>query len=173
MLSLFLQKNDCETHHAQDDADVLIVKTTVESARTRSTVLVCDDTDVLVLFCYYTSPERDSDVYFKLEPKANSSERRVWNMKKVKEQLGEDVCSNILFIHAILGCDTTSRLHGIGKGVALKKFINSPYFREQAKVFDIDSTTDAIATAGENALVCLYNGKPGDSLDALRKYEIL
>ena len=40
-------------------------------------------------------------------------------MKVLKEKLGQDVCNKIFFIHAILGCDTTSRLHGIGKGTSL------------------------------------------------------
>lgn len=38
-----------------------------------------------------------------------SSEGEAWCM-----------CNNIFFIHAILGCDTTSRLHGIGKGTSEK-----------------------------------------------------
>ncbi|KAK3735524.1 hypothetical protein QZH41_001205 [Actinostola sp. cb2023] len=152
MLSQFLQKIGCETYHAQGDADVLIVKTDVESARTRSTVLVGDDTDILVLLCHYTSPDDGCDVYFKPEPKANSMKRRVWNVKKVKQQWGADVCGSILFIHAFVGCDTTSRLHGIGKGAVLKKFVNSPYFREQAKVFDISSTADAIGSSSARDL---------------------
>ena len=113
MLSRFLQEENCPTYHAEGDADVLIVKTAVESARERNTVLVGDDTDLLVLLCFYTRSD-SFDLYFKPEPKANSR-RRVWNMKKVKEQLGDDVCHDLLFLHAILGCDTTSRVHGIGK----------------------------------------------------------
>ncbi|CAH3175055.1 unnamed protein product, partial [Porites evermanni] len=38
------------------------------------------------------------------------------------------------------GCDTTSRVHGIGKAAALKKYANSLHFREQAKVFNSPST---------------------------------
>jgi hypothetical protein len=40
MLSQFLQNIGWETRHAQDDADVLIVKTAVESARSRPTVQI-------------------------------------------------------------------------------------------------------------------------------------
>ena len=92
------------------------------------------DTDLLVLLCYYTIPVGGCERYIKPETKANSGKTRVWNIKKVKEQWGADVCGNILFIHAILGCDTKSRdrLHGIGKGASLKKFVSSPYFRQQA-----------------------------------------
>ena len=96
MLSRFLQEDNCPTYHAAGDADVLIVKITVESAGERNTVLVGDDTDLLVLLCFYTRSD-GFDLYFKPEPKANSR-RRVWNMKKVKEQLGDDVCHDLLFL---------------------------------------------------------------------------
>ena len=56
MLSRFLQEDNCPTYHAEGDADVLIVKTAVE----RNTVLVGDDTDLLVLLCFYTR----SDSFF-------------------------------------------------------------------------------------------------------------
>ena len=106
MLSRFLQDDNCSSYHAEGDADVLFVKTAVESARESNTVLVGDDTDLLVLLCFCTRSD-SFDLYFKPEPKANSR-RRVWNVKKVKEQLGDDVCHDLLFLHAILGCDTTS-----------------------------------------------------------------
>ena len=88
-------------------------------------------------------------------------------MKKVKEQLLDGVCHGLLFLHAILGCDATSRVHGIGKAAALKKYANSLYFREQTKVFNSSSTVDDIVVAGENALVPLYRGKPGEKLDGM------
>ena len=89
-------------------------------------------------------------------------------MKKVKEQLGDDVCHDLLFIHAILGCDTTFRVHGIGKAAALKKYANSLHFRRQAKVFNSASSVDDIVVIGENALVSLYVGKPGEKLNCMR-----
>ena len=48
MQSRFLEEDNFPTYHAEGDADVLIVKTAVESARERNTVLVGDDTDLLV-----------------------------------------------------------------------------------------------------------------------------
>ena len=72
---------------------------------------------------------------------------KVCNIKAVKEQLGPEICSNILFLHAVLGCDTTSHLYGIGNGAFLKL---SRHFREQAKVFATESATPKeISTAGE------------------------
>ncbi len=92
----------------------------------------------------------------------------MWNIKAVKEQLGPEVCTNILFLHAVLGCDTTSRFFGIGKGTALKKFKSSGHFRERAKVFNESASSQDIIAAGEQVLVSIYNGKPGEILDSLR-----
>ena len=168
MLSRYLQKVGCQTHHSQADADLLIVQTAVESARRANTVLVGDDTDLLILLCYYTEMSAE-ELFFQPEPRVNSTKRRVWNMKALKEKLGQDVCNNIFFIHAILGCDTTPRLHGIGKGTSLKKFCESHHFRNQAKVFNNTSASKKeVIEVGEKALVCLYNGKSGETLDCLR-----
>ena len=83
--------------------------------------------------------------------------------------LGPDICSHIFFIHALLGCDTTSRLYGIGKGAPLKRFRASHIFCEQAKVFDTHSASiHDVVDAGEKALVIIYNGKSTDTLDSLR-----
>ena len=145
MLSRFLQENNCRTYHAEGYANLLIVKTAVESAGERNAVPVGDDTDLLILLCFHTDSD-SFDLYFKPEPKANSR-RRVWIMRKVKEQLGDDVCHDLLFLHAILGCDTTSCIHGIGKAATLKKYANSLHFRKQAKVFSSPSTVNDIVVA--------------------------
>ncbi|XP_052787427.1 uncharacterized protein LOC128222459 isoform X1 [Mya arenaria] len=132
MLSGHLQKNTCQTFHAPGDADLLIVQKAVESATTRNTVLIGDDTDLLILLIYHTNLDTH-DLLFKPEPA------------------------------------TTSRLYGIGKGAAIKKLITSNVFRLQATVFGTSSASTAdVVAAGENALVCLYNGKPGEGLNSLR-----
>ncbi|CAH3108670.1 unnamed protein product, partial [Porites lobata] len=85
MLSRFLQEDNCPTYHAEGDADVLIVKTAVESAKERNTVLVGDDTDLLVLLCFYTRSD-SFDFYFKPEPKENPR-RRAAALKKYANSL--------------------------------------------------------------------------------------
>ena len=82
---------------------------------------------------------------------------------KVKAELGPAVCRNMFFLHAILGCDTTSRPYGTGKAASLKKYVESVYLQDQ--LFDIPGSTQAeVATAGENALVVLYGGKQSASI---------
>ena len=58
-------------------------------------------------------------------------------------------------------------MHGIGKGITLKRLINSEDFVE---VFNNRlATTEDVAIAGERGLVNLYSGnKKGDTLDQLR-----
>lgn len=156
--------------NASGDADLLIAKTAVEAASKSDTVLVGDDTDLLVLLCFHHKMSAPHNVYFMPEPKKGSLlPRKYLNIGLVVEKLGESVCGNILFAHAILGCDTTSRLFGIGKAVGLTLLKNNDIFCQQAVVFGNPNSTPAeIVAAGEKALVCIYKGKSTDTLDSLR-----
>ena len=53
MLSRYLQQANCQVYHSTADADLLIVNKAVESSRTMDSMLVGDDTDLLVLLCYH------------------------------------------------------------------------------------------------------------------------
>jgi len=149
---------------------VLIVQTAIASARTKDTVLVGDDTDLLILLLHHADLNAQ-ELFLAPEPKKATKTRRIWCIQQTKELLGPKVCDNLLFIHAILGCDSTSRLFGIGKGMALKKVKNDTSFLEQAKVFRQSQEKvgkGIIIVAGEKALVSLYGGKKEESLDMLR-----
>jgi len=141
-----------QTSHATGNADVLIVLTAVRSSMSRYTVLIGDDTDLLVLLCYHESA-MSFPIYFQPHREAVS-----WDIHKLQGHFGADVCQNILFIHAILGCDTTSKLPGYGKGVGLKLFEKSEPFLRAASVFNLSpenvSTAD-IFESGEQLLVSL------------------
>ena len=168
MLSRYLQLSGCLTHHSQEDADLLIVQTAVSSADTRNTVLIGEDTDLIILLCFHANLEAH-DLLMHSQAKSTTKPNRIWNVKSLKRQLGEDVCRNILFIHAVLGCDTTSRLYGLGKAASLKKFTSSTHFQTQSRQFLAEGTSpDVVESAGEKALVSLYKGKPDDSLNSLR-----
>lgn len=158
------------TVHAEEDADVLIVKTAVDRSSTMKTVVVGDDTDLLVLLCFHAKMN-NFDVIFKPETKSASLKKtKIWNIKALKRKLGVELCKYILFSHAILGCDTTSHLFGIGKGLAVNKLLSSANFRSCAEVFTKpDSEKKDVIVAGERALVDIYGGIEGDTLDTLRK----
>ena len=56
------------------------------------------------------------------------------------------------FIHAVGGCDTTSILYGIGKGLPLRKVKNNPLFKQQADVFMRAASKEDIHRDGEEAM---------------------
>ena len=69
LLSRFLQQVGCQVSHAKGDADMLIVQTAIESVSRSNTVLVGDDTDLLVLLCFHTSMNSVHEIFFKPEAK--------------------------------------------------------------------------------------------------------
>ncbi|CAG2248999.1 unnamed protein product [Mytilus edulis] len=90
---------------------------------------------------------------------------KVWNIQKTQQVLGEEVCHQLPFVHAITGCDTTSRLHGIGKPAVLKKIKSDRHLQTQGEVFLMESMgKDDVCKAGVEALVNLYGGMPVQTL---------
>ena len=167
MLSDRFEDNSIKTIHAASDADLFICQTAVDSASRCPTTLMGEDTDLLVLLCFHAKPN-SFDLYFRSEGKQTTKKRRIWNIKWLQQALGPDTCQLLPFVHAISGCDTTSRLFGIGKGVPLKKLKSNPDFKQQAEIFSRESTRDDIMSAGEKALSCLYGGSRKEGLDELR-----
>ena len=103
-------------------------------------------------------------------PQQRSSSSKVWPINVLKQQLPKIIVQNILFLHSVLGCDTTSRLQGVGKGSGLKKLSDDKDFTKIAKVFIENSMAhEDVAQAGEKALMVLYGAKKETSLDSLRQ----
>ena len=147
-------------HHAHADADLLIVRSALECAQSRSTVVFGDYTDLLILLCYHNDLQSPFNVYLKL---------RIWNIKRTQEKLGIGICRNILVLHAILGCDTTSMIFTSGKGMALKKMVSDNNFTRAIEVLNKLPnivTKQDIIKAGEEAIIAMYNGK--GTLNSLR-----
>ena len=134
LLSNKLRGLALNVYHAAGDADLLIVKTAIECADEKETIVVADDTDILVLLLYHVQDTK-YNVWFQPSTKRNSRKpKRSWSITAFRSRLGIDICNYILFVHAVSGCDT-SRVFGIGKGKALKKLKKDQYFVDQAKVF--------------------------------------
>lgn len=71
MLGDQLEKTGCKVYHAPGDADLLIVQKAVESATKLDTVLVGDDTDLLVLLCFHARLD-SHNIFFRPEPKKST-----------------------------------------------------------------------------------------------------
>jgi hypothetical protein len=53
MLRRIMDSNDIETRKAPSDADLLIATTAVQSSITKPTIILGEDTDLLILLLYY------------------------------------------------------------------------------------------------------------------------
>ena len=148
---------------AENDANVLIVTTTVQASSEQPTVVTGEAADLLVLLWHYGMA--DSPLYFKRSSR-NAKNCQIWDISNLKENVGDDMCKSLLFCYALQGCDTTSHLAHISRGVALKKL---PTFTKQADVFSSQHLTkEEIINAGESVMVTLYNGSAVVGLHKLR-----
>ena len=69
MLGKKLQGSGFRVFHANDDADVLIVKPAIEVSQIANTAVIGDDTDLLVLLLYHGRNIKSFDIFFHPEPK--------------------------------------------------------------------------------------------------------
>ena len=169
LLSQRLEQTGCEIHQARGDADIIIVETELTSAAKQETVLVGDDTYLLVLLIYHAKNVRHN-VFFRPETRrARQKGNRCWNIPAMLSLLGNVVTNNIMFLHAILGCDTTSGVYGLGKKLSISKIKSESQFQDQAMVFMSQwANNDVIISTGETALDCLYNRNPHHGINVLR-----
>lgn len=106
-------------------------------------------------------------LYFAPEAKRNSKKPRIWHINQAIVGLGPQLCKVLPFLHALLGCDTTSRLFGIGKGVGLKLLSNKSFY-SQAEIFMKAGATAADVTAAGEIAMCRIYGHSENDLNALR-----
>ena len=173
MISDELRKRDCTVVNALGDADVDIVKAAVEASRLHTTTLIGEDTDLLVLLLYYAQGDTMA-LYFKSDRTKPDGSFKVYDINRLKDILGHDLCSQLLFIHAMTGCDTTSRIFGVGKKSAFQKLVKGdPVLQSCANAFTIpNQTTQIIEDLGCQVMSFLFGGKHAHSLDTMR-YNIL
>ena len=99
LISTALIKRGCHVIQSPGDADFDIVKATVERSRHCTTTLVGEDTDLLILLLHYSITNNEI-IYFRSDANKQSKEHRVYNINLLKETLGDDVCNELLFVHA-------------------------------------------------------------------------
>ena len=168
LLGSHLLNKGCKVTQAPDDADVLIAMTAIKEASKAPTVVIGEeDTDVLILLCHHAD-DTEYNIYYMFDTKSSTKKKRIWDMKRTRNTSGKGICKILPVLHAFSGCDTASRIYGIGKGILLKKALSEQEFRGLTAVFLQDATHNEIEKAGESLFVRLYNGHPDQSLDELR-----
>ena len=124
LISAALIGKGCHVIQSPGDADVDIAKATVERSRHCTTTLVGEDTDLLILLRHYSSTDNEN-TYFRSNANKQSTKRRLYNINLLKEILGVDICTKLMFAHAYSGCDSTSKIFGIGKKAVFHKLLKS------------------------------------------------
>jgi hypothetical protein len=168
MLGEKLRARGIQVYHDGGDADLAIVLKGIEQASNLPTAIIGDDTDLLVLLCYHANVH-SNDIFLKAESNSTNREVKIWNIKKIKKSLGPELCASLLFGHAFLGCDTTSRIYHAGKGTIINILKTNPLMQRVAEVFTArDQTHEAVELAGEEAMVSIFKGTPGSQLSSMR-----
>ena len=78
------------------------------------------------------------------------------------------MCYILPALHVLTGCDTNSRIFGIGKGIAFKKAKSSEVMQAGFADFQDAVTQEQVTDSGERILVALYNGSSFCDLISLR-----
>ena len=105
-------------------------------------------------------------LYFRSD---TSKDTKVYDINVLSNVLGSDVSKHLLFAHAFTGCDTTSRIYGMGKKPLIQKLIRGdPVLVNCAVQFcKQNQSIEDIAEMGQKAIVALVGGKDGQSLHFL------
>ena len=94
---------------------------------------------------------------------------KIWDIAYAQNKLGDELCEALLAIHAMLGCDTTSRVHKVGKAVILNIFKSNVECRRLLKMLSSSQSRQDILAAGEVLLLMVTGGTAREkTLDELR-----
>lgn len=163
-----MTKAGCDAVQCGSDADVSIVQAAVESASFKSTTVIGEDTDLLMLLLYYVRPDC-KPLYLRSDNQSRGAPK-VYHINTIAQKLGRVLCTRLLFLHAFTGSDSTSRIYGVGKRTAFHKLLSgNKDLNTCADVFvSKNKTRKVIERNGNNAMVALFGGKQPLSLNSLR-----
>lgn len=113
-----VQTLDC-LYSDQEEADTRIILHVAYESRFSQQILVKSvDTDVLILLVHFYTSVPDLNkitLHVQLE---HSTNKRFISVDKIVYNLGKSICSCLLSIHCLTGCDTTSAFYKIWKRTA-------------------------------------------------------
>lgn len=161
LLKTVLIKSDIEVEQAVEDADGLIISTAKRISQEYSAaVVIGEDVDLLVLLT--ATAGACNNIYLR-KPGRGKSTDATYSPYCLKPIYGPNAAKNLLFLHAISGCDTTSAPFNLGKMKTMTALQKSPDLVSLTEVFlqdKADKTT--IASNGEQFILNLYR-KAGDT----------
>ncbi len=165
-----MEESNIRASRSSGDADVLICTTAIQLCEFGPTHIIGEDTDLLVILLHHASRQTIPPGALFRKNNSKNAKHKVWDIGHTCRVLGGEKCHLLPFVHAITGCDTTSRLFKIGKGKSVEKLSSCPLFRKQALSFCSPTMPDraTVIDAGVQSIALLYGGKPGEHLDKVR-----
>jgi len=152
-----------KVEQAEGDADYTISRLACQSAQDKPTAVVAEDTDIFQLMIHHTDAT-NNNLYM-------VTSKQMISISTIKQRLDPTISASLLFLHAISGCDTTSRPFGIGKVTALTKH---GVLKKAADVFMLPTSSKKdIEKAGADALLEIYGCTSLLSLNAARVTKFL
>jgi cytochrome c553 len=168
-----LNREGCVTVQAEEDADTNIVAAALHLAskpEIGAVAVAADDTDILVMLVHHVT-ENMTQIYFVPHPRkitAAASQLPI-NIRAIQKSIGSTACRQLLTVHALGGCDTTSAIFRMGKGAIFKKITNASFTSHLTDVMqDSSSLREDVVKAGQQLMILLYGGKTSDDLTNLR-----
>ena len=148
-LITYMNSRNITAFQLTGDTDNLLVRTAIAACSSHNFAVIGEDTDILILLIHHYVNSLQNDIFFMTDK--NLKEKKVWKIKDVKDQLPDKIVDCILPIHAVLGCNTVSRVHSIGKGEeSFKKIMSNPEILNNLFKFnEQDAIIVLSVTAGE------------------------
>ena len=126
--------------------------------------MLSDDTDVFVLLVYWVY-RADLELLCKVQ--MERWDRTVLNINATCEDLGPK-CLQLLGMHALSGCDTTSYPYGKGKISALNTLLAQDFPGLADVLGEVDATHTDLVEATTPFFCALYRQLPGTSMESAR-----
>ena len=136
--------------HALRDADYKICQMVCAHSIRSPVAVVAEASDVFQLLVHHEDPAANVYMF--------AASRTVW-ATTIKRRVDNQPSESLLFLHAISGCDTTTRPHGIGKAVVLKKYVA---LAKSAATFMASDSSKVAPKAGERELLITYGSQVDD-----------
>ena len=122
--------------------------------------VLSDDTDVFVLPIYWVFRRQ-----LKCKIQMERWDRTVLDINATCTNLGPK-CLQLLGMHALSGCDTTSYPFGKGKATALKTWLVGDCHGLANVLGEVGATTEDLIEAAGSYFIALYGQSPGTSLQS-------
>ena len=159
-MGIRIMRQDMRTTH--EEADVIMTSQALQIALEKTPVtVVSDDTDVFLLLLHFTDSNNiDTPVYME----ATKGERTVIDIIETKAK-HSSLCSRLLAAHALTGCDTVSKMHGIGKLTALSTLDKGMQLN---LLGSLDSSMDDIIKQSGSFILSCYVRDPSTPMGQAR-----